>query len=116
MPDNAVSLILDFWKKHGTNKYAGITGLDFDAKTNQNIGGFYPDNQTSINLIDVIEKKFSEQGGFQKAEAFATNTKNNDIINAPKGSPDEVIKIISGQTINKKAKKKPKKITFQNQE
>ena len=63
-----------------------------------------------------MEKKIGEQGGFQKAQAIATNTKNNDIINAPKGSPDEVIKIISGQTINKKAKKKPKKITFQNQE
>ena len=64
----------------------------------------------------IIEKKIGEQGGFQKAQAIATNNKNNDIINAPKGSPDEVIKIISGQTINKKAKKKPKKITFQNQE
>ena len=38
----------------------------------------------------------------------------NDIINAPKGSPDDVINIINSQTINNKVKKKkPKKINFQ---
>ena len=28
MPDNAVEIILDFWNKNGSDKYAGITGLD----------------------------------------------------------------------------------------
>lgn len=66
MPDNAVSLILDFWKKHGSDKYAGITGLDFDAKTNQNIGGFYPDNQSTINLIDVMVGRYPSVYGDKK--------------------------------------------------
>ena len=28
MPDNAVELIVNFWKEHGSEKYAGIIGLD----------------------------------------------------------------------------------------
>ena len=28
MPDDAVEQIIDFWKKHGSDRYAGIIGLD----------------------------------------------------------------------------------------
>ena len=63
---------------------------------------------------EIIEKKINEKGGFQQADANPATTKNNDIINAPKGNPEEVVKIISGQTINKNVKKKkPRKINFQ---
>ena len=62
----------------------------------------------------IIEKKINEKGGFQQADANPVTTKNNDIINAPKGNPEEVVKIISSQTINKNVKKKkPRKINFQ---
>lgn len=66
MPENAVELILDFWKKNGSDKYAGITGLDFDANTNQNIGGYYPDNMKSINLIDVLVGRYPSVYGDKK--------------------------------------------------
>ena len=62
----------------------------------------------------IIERKINEKGGFQHVEANPTTTKNNDIINAPKGTPEDVVKIISNQTINKNTKKKkPRKINFQ---
>ena len=63
---------------------------------------------------EILEKKINEKGGFQQGETNPITTKNSDIINAPKGNPEEVVKIISSQTINKNAKKKkPKKINFQ---
>lgn len=66
MPDNAVEIILDFWKKNGSDKYAGITGLDFDANTNINIGGFYPEDRKSINLIDVLVGRYPSVYGDKK--------------------------------------------------
>lgn len=66
MPDNAVELILDFWKKNGSDEYAGITGLDYNAKDGTNIGGFYPDNQKSINLIDVLAGRYPDIWGDKK--------------------------------------------------
>lgn len=66
MPDNAVEIILNFWRKNGSDKYAGITGLDFDANTNKNIGGYYPENQKSINLIDVLVGRYPTVYGDKK--------------------------------------------------
>ena len=66
MPDNAVEIILDFWAKNGSDEYAGITGLDFNAKDGTNIGGYYPDNQKSINLIDVLFGKYPQSPGDKK--------------------------------------------------
>lgn len=66
MPDNAVEIILDFWKENGSEKYAGITGLDFDSKSNKIIGGYYPENQKSINLIDVLHGKYPQSSGDKK--------------------------------------------------
>ena len=60
----------------------------------------------------IIEKKINEKGGFQQGEAISSS-KNNDIINEPKGNPENVVNIISNQTINKKNKKKPRKVNFQ---
>ena len=66
MPDNAVELIVEFWRKNGSDKYAGITGLDFNAKDGKNIGGYYPNNQKSINLIDVLIGKYPDVCGDKK--------------------------------------------------
>ena len=56
MPDNAVELILDFWEKNGSNKYAGIVGLDFDLEGNI-IGDPLPQQET-VNLIDLLIGKY----------------------------------------------------------
>ena len=54
MPDNAVEVIIDHWRKYGSDQYAGIVGLDFDTKGNV-IGSYLPE-QKSINLIDLATK------------------------------------------------------------
>ena len=63
----------------------------------------------------IIEKKINEKGGFQQGEAIAVSRQNNDIVNSPKGNPNDIVNIISNQTINKKIKKKPKKINFKSE-
>lgn len=56
MPDNAVELIVNHWRKYGSEKYAGITGLDFtlDGKP---IGGYFPDGLEECHLINFVLKK-----------------------------------------------------------
>ncbi len=66
MPDDAIENILSFWKQNADKSYAGITGLDFDANTNKNIGGVYPDNQKAINLIDVLVGRYPTVYGDKK--------------------------------------------------
>lgn len=56
MPDNAVELITEFWKKYGSDKYSGIASLDNDEDGNI-IGTKFP-CQKSIKLCD-----FYDQGG-----------------------------------------------------
>lgn len=56
MPDDAVEIILDFWAKNGSDKYAGIVGLDFDL-SGKIIGDRLP-NQKSVNLIDLLTGKY----------------------------------------------------------
>ena len=66
MPDNAVEIILDYWEKNGSNKYAGVSGLDFDAHTEKIIGGCYPDKQKTINLIDLLVGRYPDSYGDKK--------------------------------------------------
>jgi len=56
MPDDAVERILDFWKTYGSDKYAGIVGLDYDLDGNR-IGDKLPE-QKSVNLIDLLVGKY----------------------------------------------------------
>lgn len=56
MPENAVESILSFWQKNGSERYAGIVGLDYDLNDNL-IGDPLPD-QKSINLIDLLVGKY----------------------------------------------------------
>ena len=65
LPDNAIELMLDFWNKYGSDEYAGISGLDFNSKTNTVIGGKYPDQKT-INLIDFLIGKYPQSYGDKK--------------------------------------------------
>ena len=64
---------------------------------------------------EYIEKKISEKGGFQNANSdSANNNTNNDLSrDISRDIPNNVVEIINNQTINKKNKKKPRKINFQ---
>lgn len=61
MPDDAVEKVLKFWKKCGSDKVAGIVGLDF--YTNDEVIGDYLPNQKTINLIDLLIGKYKIKNG-----------------------------------------------------
>lgn len=61
MPDDAIEIILDFWKKNGSDKYAGIVGLDYTID-NHVIGDPLPDKR-SVNLIDLLVGKYHINNG-----------------------------------------------------
>ena len=62
---------------------------------------------------ELLKKRFNSQGGMRQNNPNQNIlNKNNNIINEPKGNPENVINIIQNQTINKKVKKKPRKINF----
>lgn len=52
MPDNAIELILDFWKENGSDEYAGLVGLDsyFNGEI---IGSKFPDGLKESTLEDL---------------------------------------------------------------
>lgn len=56
MPDDAVEIIVSHWRKYGSEKFAGITGLDFKLDGNP-IGGYFPDGLKEGHLIDLRLKK-----------------------------------------------------------
>ncbi|MEY8686200.1 glycosyltransferase family 2 protein [Bacteroides sp. AN502(2024)] len=53
MPPRAVELILDTWRKRGSDRYAGIIGLDHYAETDRPIGGGFPDGLKECYLLDL---------------------------------------------------------------
>lgn len=61
MPDDAVEKIINCWSKYGSDKYAGIVGLDFDLNGCV-IGDYLPDQKT-INLIDLLIGKYNIVNG-----------------------------------------------------
>lgn len=56
MPEDAVEIIQKTWRERGSNRYAGITGLDFYANSDKPIGGFYPENMKEAYLLDLYIK------------------------------------------------------------
>lgn len=64
LTDNAIELILNCWESRGSDKVAGIIGLDCKPD-GQVIGDFLP-NQETINLIDVAVGKYSFRNGDRK--------------------------------------------------
>lgn len=54
MPDNAVETIIQFWKKDGSNKYAGFIGLDINTE-GKTIGSTFPENLKETTLRDYYE-------------------------------------------------------------
>lgn len=57
MPDDAVEKIVTFWKKHGSDKYAGIIGLD------KAMGGDIIGTRFSENLKETTLMGFYDAGG-----------------------------------------------------
>ena len=61
LPDDAVERILNFWQTHGSERVAGIVGLDYDLKGNI-IGDPLPEQQT-VNLIDLLVGRYAIVNG-----------------------------------------------------
>ncbi len=61
LQENAIEMILDFWETNGSEKYAGIIGLDCFEDGNV-IGDLLP-NQKQINLIDLLTGKYNLVNG-----------------------------------------------------
>ena len=55
MPDDAVEKIISFWKEKGSDKYAGIIGLDADVE-GKLIGTPFPQNMVSTTLGDFYAR------------------------------------------------------------
>lgn len=53
-PD-AVEVVLDFWKKHGSEKYAGIIALD-GLENGKVLGNYFPEELIESTLEDVYHK------------------------------------------------------------
>lgn len=57
MPSDAVKLIIDKWKRDGSEKYCGIVGLDFYADTGKPIAGYFPESMKECYYLDLYTKK-----------------------------------------------------------
>ncbi len=57
MPDDAVEKILKCWKEQGSEKYAGILGLDYNIATKELIGGKFPEGLNEVYFYDLTLKK-----------------------------------------------------------
>lgn len=58
MPTDAIQKIILFWKTYGNLEYAGIDGLDLNAKTGYPIGGYFPRDLKSDYLHNISIKKY----------------------------------------------------------
>ena len=57
MPENAVELIVRTWRERGSERYAGIIGLDFYADTKEPIAGKFPENLTECWFLYLYIKR-----------------------------------------------------------
>ena len=56
MPDNAVELIVNTWRELGSERYAGIIGLDFYAGADRPIGGRFPEDMAECWFLELSIK------------------------------------------------------------
>ena len=56
MPDDAVEKIICFWKQYGSDKYAGLLGLDYDVTSREIIGGLFPVELKEVFFYDLTLK------------------------------------------------------------
>ena len=57
MPSNAVEIILKTWKVRGSERYAGIIGLDVRMDDGEPIGGPFPQGMEECYLLDLYTKR-----------------------------------------------------------
>ncbi len=57
MPDDAVEIIVREWRERGSEKYAGLLGLDYDTRTGKPIGGFFPEDMKESYFLDLSTKR-----------------------------------------------------------
>ena len=73
MPDDAVEKIITFWQTHGSDKYAGMVGLDIDDKHKQIIGKPFPEDLTETTLSGY----YAAGGSGDKKLVYRTDVINN---------------------------------------
>lgn len=61
MPDDAVQKVLEYWEEKGSDRVAGIVGLDYDLD-GKVIGDPLPD-QPTVNLIDLLVGRYKLNNG-----------------------------------------------------
>lgn len=64
LTDDAIEKVVDLWKESGSDKYAGVVGLDC-TEDGEIIGDALP-NQKSVNLIDLLLGKYNIKNGDRK--------------------------------------------------
>ena len=57
MPDDAVEKILKCWHERGSEKFAGLLGLDYNIATKDFIGGRFPEALNEVFFYDLHLKK-----------------------------------------------------------
>ena len=57
LPDDAVEIITDEWRRRGGEEYAGLLGLDFDYNTMEPIGGHFPEGMTECWFLDLYTRR-----------------------------------------------------------
>lgn len=57
MPANAVDIILNTWKEKGSERFAGIIGLDCHLDSGEPIGGTFPEDLKECYLLDLYTKR-----------------------------------------------------------
>lgn len=55
MPDDAVEKIMRCWRERGSDRYAGIMGLDFDTE-GKPLGGYFPEGLKETYFLDMYIK------------------------------------------------------------
>ena len=53
VPPDAVERILKIWKEKGSDRFAGIIGLDYDMKSGSPIGGAFPTGMEECYFLDL---------------------------------------------------------------
>ncbi|MDE5751658.1 MAG: glycosyltransferase family 2 protein [Duncaniella sp.] len=56
MPEDAVEIIVNTWREKGSDKYAGLIGLDCRLDTMEPIGGPFPEGLTECYFLDLKTK------------------------------------------------------------
>lgn len=57
MPENAVAIILRTWKEKGSDRFAGLIGLDCYMDSGKPIGGAFPEGLEECYLLDLYTKR-----------------------------------------------------------